>query len=267
MKKYKVVQLISGSDSCGGAGMQADIKTATSLGVYSMSALTALTAQNTCGVDEIYDLEPSFVRKQLETNYKDIFFDAIKIGMLHKTSLISEVASFLKDKELNNIVLDPVMVAASKAVLLEDEAISSLKKDIFPLCDIITPNLYEANLLCGFEIYTKEDAQKACIYLSEFSPKYVLIKSLEFDSKYSYDCLYDKRNNEFTYFKNLRIDTKNTHGTGCTLSSAIACFLAKGFSMKTSVEKANTYVYEAIKDGALFAIGKEKGPINHMHKL
>lgn len=267
MKNYPVLQIIAGSDSCGGAGIQADIKTATSLGVYSMTAITALTAQNTCGVNDILDISEKFVRSQLETNISDISFDALKIGMLHKSSLILEIKSFLEKYQLKNIVLDPVMVAASKAILIEESAIKSLKEDLFPLVNIITPNLYEANLLVNKNIKSKKDVEDACIYLSSYGCEYVLIKSLEFEDEFAYDCLYSKKDNLFTFFKNDKIKTKNTHGTGCSLSSAIASFLAKGFRMEEAVKKANTYVYEAIKAGALYKLGKNRGAINHMYKI
>lgn len=267
MKTYPVLQIIAGSDSCGGAGIQADIKTATSLGVYSMTAITALTAQNTCGVNDILDINEKFVRSQLETNLSDIPCDAVKIGMLHKTSLIIEIKDFLLKHKLKNIVLDPVMVAASKAILLEESAIKSLKEDLFPLVDIITPNLYEANLLFNKSIKNKEDAKEACIYLSSYGCKYVLIKSLELGFEYSYDCLYESSSERFTFYKNPRILTKNTHGTGCSLSSAIASFLAKGLIMQDAVKQANLYVYEAIKAGSLYKIGKNRGAINHMYKI
>ena len=187
--------------------------------------------------------------------------------MLHKTSLIVEIKDFLLKHKLKNIVLDPVMVAASKAILLEESAIKSLKEDLFPLVDIITPNLYEANLLFNKSIKNKEDAKEACIYLSSYGCKYVLIKSLELDFEYSYDCLYESSSQRFTFYKNPRILTKNTHGTGCSLSSAIASFLAKGLIMQDAVKQANLYVYEAIKAGSLYKIGKNRGAINHMYKM
>ena len=267
MKTYNTLQIIAGSDSCGGAGIQADIKTATALKVYALSAITALTAQNTQGVRSILDIDEKFVRAQLDTNYEDIKFDAIKIGMLHKSSLILEIKDFLKNKNFKNIVLDPVMVAASKAILLEDEAIKTLKEELFSCVDLITPNLYEANLLCDYEIKSLELAKEACLYLSSYGCKNVLIKSLDYEKNFVIDILYNKLNNEFTIFKNKKINTKNTHGTGCSLSSAIASFLSKGFNMLESVTKANLFINEAIEDGSLYKIGKGNGPINHMYKL
>ena len=267
MLRYKTLQIISGSDSSGGAGMQADIKTATSLGVYSLSALTALTAQNTCGVSEILDIDEKFVKAPLDTNYEEIKCDAVKIGMLHKKSLIKEIKDFLLKNKIQNIVLDPVMVSTSGAVLLEKDAILSLKNDLFPLADIITPNLHEARLLFEKDINTKEDAQNACLYLGTFGCKYVLIKALEYEEGFSIDCLYSVETKEFTYLKNKKIDTLNTHGTGCSLSSAIASYLALGFKIEEACQKANTYVNEAITSGSKYKIGKNTGPINHMYKI
>ncbi len=267
MLEYKTLQIIAGSDSSGGAGMQADIKTATSLGVYALSALTALTAQNTCGVNEILDIDEKFVKAQLDTNYEDIKCDAVKIGMLHKSTLIKEVSDFLKKNKIQNIVLDPVMVSTSGAVLLQEDAILSLKNDMFSLSDIITPNLHEARLLFQKDINTKEDAKEACIYLGTFGCKYVLIKALEYEVGFSIDCLYCIKTKEFTYFKNKKIDTLNTHGTGCSLSSAIASYLALGLDITSACKKANTYVNEAINSGSKYKIGKNTGPINHMYKI
>ena len=239
---------IAGSDSSGGAGIQADIKTMTANGVFAMSAVTALTAQNTTGVSGIMDVSPEFLGEQLDRVFEDIFPDAVKIGMVSSTDLIRMIASKLKEYKAVNIVLDPVMVATSGAKLISDDAIASLEEDLIPLADVVTPNVPEAEVLSGMKITNKEEMEEAA---QKIFTKYncaVLLKG-------------GHRVNDADDLLLDAIDNPNTHGTGCTLSSAIASNLAKGFSMEESVERAKKYISGAL--AAMLDLGKGSGPMNH----
>ena len=249
---------IAGSDSCGGAGIQADIKTMTANGVYAMSAITALTAQNTTGVSDIYEVSPEFLQAQLKAIFEDITPDAIKIGMVSSSDLIKTIAKSLKEYNGKNIVLDPVMVATSGAKLISDDAISTLKEYLIPLATVITPNIPEAEVLSNMEIHNEEEMIKAAAVISEKYDCAVLCKGGHSINDAN-DLLY--RNGEYKWFYGKRINNPNTHGTGCTLSSAIASNLAKGRDLDTSVEKAKEYISGALS--AMLDLGKGSGPINH----
>ena len=249
---------IAGSDSSGGAGIQADIKTMTANGVFAMSAITALTAQNTTGVAEIMEASPEFLKQQIDCIFTDIRPDAVKIGMVSSAELIIAIAEKLAEYQAENIVVDPVMVATSGAKLISDDAIDTLKERLLPMADILTPNIPESEVLSGMEIRTEEDMIKAAEKISENYHCAVLLKGGH-QLNDANDLLY--RKGSYRWFYGKRIDNPNTHGTGCTLSSAIASNLAKGFDMDTSVERAKAYISGAL--GAMLDLGKGSGPMNH----
>lgn len=254
----KTALTIAGSDSCGGAGIQADIKTMTVNGVYAMSAVTALTAQNTTGVKDIMEVSSSFLKEQLECIFTDIYPDSVKIGMIASKELIKTVKDTLVKYKAKNIVLDPVMVATSGAKLISDDAIDTLKKELLPIAAVVTPNIPEAEVLSGMKISSKEDMEAAAVRISEENHCAVLLKGGH-NLNDANDLLVDGKN--ITWFKGKRIDNPNTHGTGCTLSSAIAANLAKGFSLVDSVKKAKEYISGALN--AMLDLGKGSGPMNH----
>lgn len=258
---YKVLT-IAGSDCSGGAGIQADIKTITAHGMYAMSAITSLTAQNTTGVYGVYDSSPEFLANQLDCVFTDIEPDAVKIGMVSDKELIRTIAEKLKEYKAKNIVLDPVMVSTSGSKLLKEDAIDVLVNELMPLARLITPNLDEAAVLIGREIKTVAEMRIAA---KELGQKYncgVLVKGGHLDEKAT-DVLFDK--SEFYEFTSERIQTNNTHGTGCTLSSAIACNIAKGCSLDESVKNAKDYLTGALKYG--LDLGKGNGPVNHCYMI
>ncbi len=249
---------IAGSDSSGGAGIQADIKTMTANGVFAMSAVTALTAQNTTGVKDIMEVSPAFLKEQLDCVFTDIRPDAIKIGMVSSSELIRAIADKLKEYRAENIVVDPVMVATSGARLISEEAVETLKECLLPEADILTPNIPEAEVLSGMRICTEEDMICAGQKISETYHLAVLVKGgHQLNDANDLLC----QGGVCRWFYGKRIDNPNTHGTGCTLSSAIASNLAKGFSMEESVERAKTYISGAL--GAMLDLGKGSGPMNH----
>jgi len=254
----KKVLTIAGSDSSGGAGIQADIKTITAHKQYAMSAITALTAQNTTGVYGVLESTPEFLAKQLDCIFQDIYPDSIKIGMVSNKNLIETIAEKLVEYQAKNIVVDPVMVSTSGSKLLEDDAIEVLINKLIPLATIITPNIPEAEVLSGMIIDDEKDMEKAAMIISEKFNGAVLIKgghSLD-DAN---DLLYEK--GKCTWIYGNRIDNPNNHGTGCTLSSAIACNLAEGYSLLSSVKRAKAYVTEALKSN--LNLGKGSGPLDH----
>lgn len=258
----KTALTIAGSDSCGGAGIQADIKTMTCNGVYAMSAITALTAQNTTGVSGIMEVTPDFLAAQLDAVIQDIFPDAVKTGMVSSSLLIKEIAKAIKKYSLKNIVADPVMVATSGAKLISDDAISTLKNELLPLATVITPNIPEAEVLFGKKITSKEDMETAAKEINRNLGCAVLLKgghSLNDANDYLFD------GTDGTWFTGKRIDNPNTHGTGCTLSSAIASGLAKGFTLKESVKHAKDYISGAL--AAMLDLGKGSGPMAHNWNL
>lgn len=258
----KTALSIAGSDSCGGAGIQADIKTMTLNGVYAMSAVTALTAQNTTGVSAILEADADFLEKEINAVFEDIFPDAVKIGMVSSSALIEVITQRLKFYQAKNIVVDPVMVATSGARLINDSAISTLKEKLLPIANIITPNIPETEVLSGMKISDKNDMEKAAVSIGEKFKCAVLVKGGHSINDAD-DILYS--NGKITYFKGKRIDNPNTHGTGCTLSSAIAANLAKGYSLEKSVERAKEYISGAL--GAMLDLGKGSGPMNHAFDL
>ena len=258
----KTALSIAGSDSCGGAGIQADIKTMTLNGVYAMSAVTALTAQNTTGVSAILEADADFLEKEINAVFEDIFPDAVKIGMVSSSALIEVIAQRLKFYQAKNIVVDPVMVATSGARLINDSAISTLKEKLLPIANIITPNIPETEVLSGMKISDKNDMEKAAALIGEKFGCAVLVKGGHSISDAD-DILYFNR--KITRFKGKRIDNPNTHGTGCTLSSAIAANLAKGYSLEKSVERAKEYISGAL--AAMLDLGKGSGPMNHAFDL
>lgn len=254
----KTSMTIAGSDSSGGAGIQADIKTMTANGVYAMSAITALTAQNTTGVTSIMEVTPQFLEEQIVANVTDIFPDSVKTGMVASSSLIKVIADSIKKFNLKNIVVDPVMVATSGAKLIADDAIISLKKELLPLATIITPNIPEAEVLSEIKIHNSSDMEKAAKIIFENFGCSVLLKGGH-NLNDANDFLL--ASTDEVWFSGKRIDNPNTHGTGCTLSSAIASNLAKGFSVKESVQNAKTYISGALS--AMLDLGKGSGPLNH----
>lgn len=258
MTEVRNALTIAGSDSSGGAGIQADIKTMTLNGVYAMSAITAMTAQNTKGVTAIEEASPEFLGKELDAIFTDIFPDAIKIGMVSSKDLIEVIERKLKEYGAKNIVVDPVMVATSGAKLLKDDSIETLKETLFPLADILTPNIPEAEILVGYHIKTEKDMEKAAKEISQKYNSATLLKGGHYLNDAN-DYLYV--DGEGTWFYGERINTENTHGTGCTLSSAIASNFAKGFDMKTSVKMAKDYISKALASG--LNLGKGSGPMNH----
>ena len=258
----KTALTIAGSDSSGGAGIQADIKTMTMNGVYAMSAITALTAQNTTGVTGIFNVSPEFLGEQLDSVFTDIFPDAVKIGMVSSSDLIETIAAKLTQYEARNIVVDPVMVATSGAKLISDDAIAALREKLFPLAAVLTPNIPEAEVLSGMEIHSAEDMITAAKKISETWNCAVLCKGGH-NLNDANDLLY--RNGSYEWFNGRRIDNPNTHGTGCTLSSAIASNLAKGFDLDTSVRRAKDYISGAL--GAMLDLGHGSGPMQHNFNL
>ena len=255
---------IAGSDSCGGAGIQADIKTMTMNGVYAMSAVTALTAQNTTGVTGILEVSPEFLRKQLDVVFEDIFPDAVKIGMVSSAQLIEVIADRLQHYKAGNIVVDPVMVATSGAKLMEDTAIETLKARLLPVAAVITPNIPEAQILADMEIGSREDMEQAAVLLCERYGCAVLVKGGHRINDAN-DVLCSPGGSKPVWFLGKRIDNPNTHGTGCTLSSAIASNLAKGLSLEEAVKLAKEYLSGALE--AMLDLGSGSGPLAHNYAI
>ncbi len=258
----KTALTIAGSDSSGGAGIQADLKTMTAHGVYGMSAITALTAQNTTGVCGILEVDKKFLIKQLDCIFTDIFPDSVKTGMLSSSEIIRTAADKLKEYKARNIVVDPVMVATSGARLISEEAIGTLKEKLLGLADIITPNIPEAEVLSGIKISSKEDMIRAAEIIYKSFGCAVLCKGGHGVSDAD-DLLFDSEG--YTWFLGKRINNPNTHGTGCTLSSAIASNLAGGCDMKTSVKYAKEYISKALE--SMLDLGRGCGPLNHMFAI
>jgi hydroxymethylpyrimidine/phosphomethylpyrimidine kinase len=260
---FPKVLTIAGSDPSGGAGIQADLKTFTALGVYGMSVITAVTAQNTQKVNSVYALPAKMVRDQLEAVITDIKPDFIKIGMLSNTDIIETVTDILRKYKFKNIILDPVMVSKSGDRLLEESAIISLKKKLIPLAFLLTPNIIEAEILTGIKIIDFESIIKTAEILIKMGAKNVLIKGGHLKGDICKDFLL--AGNKYIILSRWRIRTKNTHGTGCTYSSAIASFLAKGEDLETAVQKARDYLHLSIINH--IPLGKGCGPVNHLALL
>ena len=262
-KEYCKVLTIAGSDSGGGAGIQADLKTFSAIGCYGMSVITALTAQNTMGVHGIHAIPPAFAVLQIEAVLTDIGADAIKIGMLYSAELIAAVAETLQKHGARKIVLDPVMVAQSGDKLLQDDAIEAIKSHLMPLADVVTPNIPEASVLCGRQLERWKDIENAAETLAQHGSQSILIKGGHGDEDESTDLLFLAGENRFISFAAERITTNNNHGTGCTLSSAIASYMAQGEDIESAVQKAKTFMNRAIAAGADYKIGHGHGPVHH----
>lgn len=254
----KTVLTIAGSDSSGGAGIQADIKTMICNGVYAMSAITALTAQNTTGVTAIMEVTPEFLAEELDNIFTDIYPDAVKIGMVSSGALLRVIAEKLQEYKASNIVVDPVMIATSGARLISEEAVEVLKNSLLPMASLLTPNIPEAEVLTGRKIVSSEDMIEAAAQIGENYHCAVLCKGGH-QLNDANDLLW--KEGKYQWFRGERINNPNTHGTGCTLSSAIASNLAKGYDLETAVERAKKYISGAL--AAMLDLGKGSGPMNH----
>ena len=263
MKPKSKILIIAGSDSSGGAGIQADIKTVTALGSYAMTAITAVTSQNTTGVKSIYSINPKEISRQIEFASIDIKPDAIKIGMLHSIEVMNAVLKSLNIINIKKIILDPVMVAKGGAKLIDNNSIKLLKLKLLKKVSLITPNIPEAEILTNMRISSAEDMMHAAEILIRLGAKNVLIKGGHLNSRIMQDIFLNK--SEISTFKNKKIYTKNTHGTGCTLSSAIATYYSCGKTLKKSCEMAIKYVNHSIGTGPKY--GKGHGPINHLSTI
>ena len=261
-KPMRTALSIAGSDSSGGAGIQADIKTMSANGVYAMTAVTALTAQNTTGVTDILDSTPAFLSAQLDAVFTDIFPDAVKIGMVSSAELISVIAQKLRQYGARHIVVDPVMVATSGSRLLREDAVEALKTELLPLAEVATPNIPEAEILADMPIRTPADMEAAARKISEQYGCAVLCKGGH-DLNDANDLLW--KDGAGYWFNGRRINNPNTHGTGCTLSSAIAANLAKGMALEDAVRRAKEYISGAL--AAMLDLGHGRGPMNHLFDL
>ena len=260
--KMKTALTIAGSDCSGGAGIQADLKTMTMNGVYAMSVITALTAQNTTGVRAIQETTPDFLKQQLDAIFEDIYPDAVKIGMVASSELICVIAERLRFYNAKNIVVDPVMVATSGSALIKNDAVETMIKELLPIASLVTPNIPEAQILSGLKIENKEDMTAAAKVIGDTYRCAVLLKGGHSINDAN-DLLY--ADGEMIWFEGKRIDNPNTHGTGCTLSSAIAANLAKGCSLAESVQSAKNYISGAL--AAMLDLGKGSGPMDHAFAL
>ncbi len=263
MKPKSKILIIAGSDSSGGAGIQADIKTVTALGSYAMTAITAVTSQNTTGVKSISSIQPREISKQIEFTSKDIKPDVIKIGMLHSVKVINAVLKSLNKISVKKIILDPVMVAKGGAKLIDKRSIKILKLKLIKKVSLITPNIPEAEILTKVKIFSTDDMVRAGKILMSLGAKNVLIKGGHLKSRIMQDIFLSR--NEISVFKNKKINTKDTHGTGCTLSSAIATYYSCGKTLKKSCEMAIKYVNHSIGTGPRY--GKGHGPVNHLSTI
>ena len=263
MKSKSKVLIIAGSDSSGGAGIQADIKTITALGSYAMTAITAITSQNTTGVKSIVPIDPKEILNQIVFTCKDIKPDAIKIGMLHSSKVIKSVINGLNKVKVSKVILDPVMVSKGGAKLIDNKAINILKKKLLKKTSLITPNIPEAEILTKTKIQNTEDMINAANILFGYGAKNVLLKGGHLNKNIIQDVFVSK--NEIKVFKNKKISTKNTHGTGCTLSSAITTYYSCGKTLKRSCELATKYVNSAIRSNLNY--GKGYGPVNHLNSI
>jgi hydroxymethylpyrimidine/phosphomethylpyrimidine kinase len=259
----KQVLTIAGSDSGGGAGIQADIKAMSANGVFAMSVITAITAQNTEEVTDVFEVPPSVIAAQIDAVFDDFDVAAVKTGMLSSAGIVETVARMLKPQQVGNLVVDPVMIAKSGHSLLKPDAIEAVKKQLFPLALLVTPNVHEAQQLSGIKITSLADARRAAKVIHGFGCQHVLIKGGHLLTERATDLLYDGR--FFNVFKGDFIETSHTHGTGCTFASAIAAHLARGRSVVDAVQSAKAYVTEAIRHG--LSIGHGAGPTNHFYFL
>ncbi|KAF1085514.1 Hydroxymethylpyrimidine/phosphomethylpyrimidine kinase [Sporotomaculum syntrophicum] len=258
----KTVLTIAGSDSCGGAGIQADLKTFSALGTYGMSVITAVTAQNTMGVINVREMDVEIVRDQIDCLFDDIMIHAVKIGMVSSVEIIETIGSCLRGRTDTPIVLDPVMVSKSGCHLLRPESTEALSKVLFPLAEVVTPNLFEAEVITGQKINNIDGMEEAAVKIHDLGARNVVVKGGHLAGD-AVDVLYDGLH--FDYLKGTRFDTPNTHGTGCTFSSAIAAYLAGGFSVPEAVREAKKYISGAIENS--FALGHGVGPTHHFYAL
>lgn len=263
MKTYKRVLSIAGSDSGGAAGMQADLKTISACGCYATTAVTAVTAQNSLGVTDIHPVPLPSVEKQIRAVLDDMGTDVVKIGMLHSSEVIRLVIRLLKEYGIRCIVTDPVMVTASGDKLLQDDAIHTLRTELLPISTIITPNLFEAEIITGETIHTQDDVFRAIRKMRDTGCRSALLKAGHLDTDPFYDVMYDYEHDTEYRFKTARIDTPNTNGTGCSFASAIAAFLAQGNPLATAVDQAHAYLHRAIVEGAKYKIGQGHGSVHH----
>ena len=266
-KRYKRVMTIAGSDPSGGAGIQADIKTISACGCFATSAIVAVVDENTIGVTDVHPIPPKFVAGQIRSILDDVGTDAIKIGMLHSSELIHTVRDVLNDyPDITDIVFDPVMVATSGDPLLEWDAIETLKDVLIPRSRVITPNIPEAELLLGKKIESESELIDAARDLSQFGSS-VLLKAGHLKGDTLTDIFFNAETGETITLTSSRIATQNTHGTGCTLSSAIASFLAKGLSLNDAIRHAKEYISAAVRGGSEYKIGHGHGPVHHFHSF
>lgn len=266
MKTYKRVLTIAGSDSGGGAGIQADMKAISANGCFASSAITAITAQNTLGVTDIHAIPVATLKAQIKAVLEDIGSDSVKIGMLHNSETIYAVNEVLNDFKMTNIVLDPVMVSTSGNKLLQDEAIETLKQVLIPQSRVITPNIPEAEILLDKQIKEQKDLPQLAQELSEkYQGVSVLLKAGHLVDDELIDIFYNAETKEIIELKSKRINSKNTHGTGCTLSSAFAAFLAHGMELNEAAKRAKNYISQAIEKGADYKIGQGHGPVHHFY--
>lgn len=265
MKHYTTVLTIAGSDSGGGAGIQADIKTISALGCYATTAITAITVQNTVGVEAVHPVPVDFVKGQIEAVLSDIGADAVKIGMLQSAEIVRAVAEMLRKYKVGNVVLDPVMVSTSGHRLIEEEAIDTLRRELIPLARVITPNIPEAEILLGGEeIRSQASLPEMAQRLSASCGVSVLLKAGHLSEDELTDILYDKETDKLLQLTSKRIRTRNTHGTGCTMSSALAASLAKGETLQQAASSAKTFISNAIIAGADYEIGHGHGPVQFL---
>lgn len=265
--RYYTALTIAGSDSCGGAGIQADIKTMSALGVYAASAITAITVQNTKGVYGIQNVEPEIVKGQIEAVMEDIHPDAIKIGMVNDCDTIRAIAETLKkyQESFQHLVIDPVMVSTSGSRLMQEDALDVFITELLPLATLLTPNIPEAEILANRKIENAEDIKAAAAAISKLGCRYVLIKGGHFDGEEKIDHLFEGGKQKTSY-RGISVNTRNTHGTGCTLSSAITSYLAREMDMNTAIAMAKTYLSGAILAGKDIKIGEGHGPVNHFYE-
>lgn len=261
--KYSRVLTIAGSDSGGGAGIQADIKAISAMGCYASSAITAITVQNTIGVQAVHPVPLDILSGQIDAVLSDIGADAIKIGMLHSSDVVNLVADKIEQYNIRNVVLDPVMVSTSGHRLIEESAINTLIDRLLPLSRIITPNIPEAEILSGVKIESEENFDKVALQLSNNKSISVFLKAGHLSGELLVDYFYNAELDEIIKLESKRVKTKNTHGTGCTLSSALAAALAKGEDLSSAARSAKYYIEQAIISGANYTIGQGHGPVNH----
>lgn len=265
MKHYKRALTVAGSDPSGGAGIQADLKTFSACGCYGMSAIVAVVDENTVGVTGVHPVPVEFVTGQMRSVLDDIGADAVKIGMLHSSELIRGVRDTLSHYAIRNVVLDPVMVATSGDKLLQDEAVATLQTELIPHVRVITPNIPEAEILLGRKIDRQEELPELAEALSCNGKVSVLLKAGHLSDEELIDVFYNAEANRTILLRSKRLQTRNTHGTGCTLSSAVAAFLAHGLELDDAVRRAKAYIDAAIRQGAGYEIGHGHGPVHHFH--